>query len=55
MGERIGIAVMSAIAALLPDKYKPMPHDVLAKAMINCIGTPGGTHASRSIRGLAGA
>ena len=55
LGERIGIAVMSAIAALLPDKYKPMPHDVLAKAMINCIGTPGGTHASRSIRGLAGA
>lgn len=54
-GERIGIAVMSAIAPLLPDKYKPMPHDVLAKALINCIGTPGGTHAYGTIRALAGA
>ncbi|MBK9146698.1 MAG: hypothetical protein IPM12_02625 [Flavobacteriales bacterium] len=55
LGERIGIAVMSAIAPLLPDKYKPMPHDVLAKALINCIGTSGGTHAYRTIRALAGA
>lgn len=54
-GERIGIAVMSAIAPLLPDKYKPMPHDVLAKALINCIGTTGGTHAYGKIRVLAGA
>lgn len=54
-GERIGIAVMSAIAPLLPDKYKPMPHDVLAKALINSIGTPGGTHAYGKIRALAGA
>lgn len=54
-GERIGIAVMSAIAPLLPDKYKPMPHDVLAKALINSIGTPGGTHAYGTIRALAGA
>lgn len=55
MGERIGIVVMSAIAPLLPDKYKPMPHDVLAKALINCIGSPGGTHTYCAIRALAGA
>lgn len=55
MGERIGIAVMSAIAPLLPDRYKPMPHDVLARALLNCIGTPGGTHTYREIHALAGA
>lgn len=54
-GERIGIAVISAVAPLLPDHYKPMPHDVIAKALLNCIGTPGGTHAYRKIRELAGA
>ncbi|WKZ65463.1 MAG: NAD(P)H-binding protein [Flavobacteriales bacterium] len=54
-GERIGIVVAKALAPLLPDKYKPMPHDVLAKALLNCIGKPGGTHAHRAIRALAGA
>jgi len=34
-GERIGIVVMNAIAPLLPQRYRPMPHDVLAKALIN--------------------
>ena len=53
-GERIGIVVAKALAPLLPDPYKPMPHDVLAKALLNCIGTPGGTHTYRSIRALAG-
>lgn len=52
-GERIGIVVMSLIAPLLPAKYKPMPHDVLAKALLKCIGTPGGTHSYRTIRELA--
>ncbi|MBK8225930.1 MAG: NAD(P)H-binding protein [Flavobacteriales bacterium] len=54
LGERIGIAVMSAIAPLLPDDYEPMAHDALAKALINCVGTPGGTHTYRAIRALAG-
>ncbi|MBK9176396.1 MAG: hypothetical protein IPM46_08650 [Flavobacteriales bacterium] len=53
MGERIGIVVMSVIAPLLPDNYKPMPHEVLAKALLNCIGSPGGTHTYRKIRELA--
>jgi len=53
-GERIGILVMSALAPLLPDKYKPMPHDVLAGALLACIGTSGGTHTYRAIRALAG-
>jgi uncharacterized protein YbjT (DUF2867 family) len=53
-GERIGIVVAKALAPLLPDPYKPMPHDVLGKALLNCIGTPGGTHTYRSIRALAG-
>jgi len=52
-GERIGIVVMSMVAPLLPAKYKPMPHDVLAKALLKCIGTPGGTHTYRAIRELA--
>lgn len=55
IGERVGIAVMSAIAPLLPDRYKPMPHDVLAKALLNCLGMPGGTHKYREILGFADA
>lgn len=37
-GERLGIAVMKAISPLLLggwSDYKPMPHDVLAKALLN--------------------
>ncbi len=52
-GERIGIALMRALAPLLPDRYKPMPHDVLASALLNCFGTPGGTHTYRDILALA--
>ncbi len=52
-GERIGIVVAKALAPLLPAKYKPMPHDVLAKALLNCIGTPGGTHTYSEILRLA--
>lgn len=52
IGERIGVVVMSLIAPLLPAKYKPMPHDVLAKALLKCIGTPGGTHTYSAIREL---
>ena len=35
LGERIGIGVMSAVAPLIPANYRPMPSDVLARAMIN--------------------
>lgn len=34
-GERIGIVVAKAIAPLLPHRYRPMPHDVLARAAVN--------------------
>lgn len=53
IGERIGIAAARLLAPLLPDRYKPMPHDVLARALLNCIGTPGGTHAHGAIVRLA--
>lgn len=38
LGERIGIAVMKVLSPLLLGNwadYKPMPHDVLAKALLN--------------------
>jgi len=53
IGERIGIVAMSVLAPLLPADYKPMPHHILAKALINCIGQPGGTHRYREILRLA--
>ncbi len=50
MGERVGIALGELFSPLLFGslaKYKPMPHDVLAKAMINAaLGTPGTAKAS---------
>jgi len=53
-GERAGIAVMRLISALLPSRYKPMPHDVLAKAMLNSVfASKGGTHQFAAIRALA--
>jgi uncharacterized protein YbjT (DUF2867 family) len=54
LGERAGIAVMRLISALLPSRYKPMPHDVLAKAMLNSVFEPqGGTHLFSAINALA--
>ncbi|MBK6341983.1 MAG: hypothetical protein IPF41_05170 [Flavobacteriales bacterium] len=56
LGERIGIAVMSAIAALLPDKYKPMPTMCWRRPRSTASAPPGGTQCiPASIRGLAGA
>jgi uncharacterized protein YbjT (DUF2867 family) len=53
-GERIGIALMSAIGPLLPMKYKPMPHDVLARALLNSVFDPsGGVHTGAAIHRLA--
>ena len=57
-GERIGIAVMKAIAPLLPQRYRPMPHHVLARAAVNAAITgPMGVHrhTTQGIRQLAGA
>lgn len=54
-GERIGIAVAKVLSPLLPAKYKPMPHDVLAKALLHsCMVAQGGTHSYTRIRELAG-
>ncbi len=52
-GERVGIVVMSAIAPLLPARYRPMPHDVLGRALLNCIGQPSATYTYSGIRALA--
>lgn len=55
LGERIGAMVMKAVAPLLPAKARPMPHDVLAKALLNTVfDTQGGTHSYREIQALAG-
>lgn len=55
LGERIGIAMMTVVAPLLPPRMKPMPHDVLAHALINATGIAiGGTHRYTEIRAMAG-
>lgn len=54
MGERIGIAIMKLFAPLTPDNYKPMPYDVLAKALLHSTGiNTGGTYTFRQIHELA--
>lgn len=59
IGERIGIPLMSLIAPLLRGawaNYRPMPHDVLAKALLHAAqAAEGGTHVHRyaQIRALA--
>jgi uncharacterized protein YbjT (DUF2867 family) len=54
IGERMGIAVMGLFQALLPAKYKPMRHDVLAKALLNACHVPSsGTHSHAGILALA--
>ncbi|MBL8010704.1 MAG: hypothetical protein JNJ64_08855 [Flavobacteriales bacterium] len=56
VGERIGIALTTAVAPLLPDRYRPMPHDVLAKALLQAALHPGtGVHVHHhaAIRRLA--
>ena len=53
-GERIGIAVATALAPLLPARYKPMSHRVLAQALLNAVLVPeGGTHSYTAIHALA--
>lgn len=58
LGERIGIAVATVVAPLLPDRYKPMPHDALAKALLTAAcSKEGGAHVHQysAIRRLASA
>ncbi|HMQ76414.1 MAG TPA: NAD-dependent dehydratase [Flavobacteriales bacterium] len=57
LGERIGIGLMGGLAPLLPDRYKPMPHDVLASALLHAARHPGtGVHVHHhaAIRRMAG-
>lgn len=54
LGERIGIAVMRFFAPVLPKRYRPMPHDVLAQALINATGRDqGGVYTFEAINRLA--
>ncbi len=54
IGERIGIAVMSLISPLMIgslQRYRPMPHDLLAKALIRATDLPvGGTYTFEEIK-----
>jgi len=53
-GERIGIFLGRLFSPLLPAKYKPMPHDMLAQALLNATGIPvGGTHSYTAITEMA--
>jgi uncharacterized protein YbjT (DUF2867 family) len=53
IGERIGIVLGRLFAPLLPTQYRPMPHDVLALALLNATQVPeGGTHAYQAIKDL---
>lgn len=55
LGERIGSVVMRLLAPLLPPKTRPMPHEILAQALLNAVFIPtGGTHSYHAIRKLAG-
>lgn len=54
LGERIGITMGRVLAPLLPARYKPMPNDVLAAALLNAVFVPqGGTHTYAAIRRLS--
>lgn len=54
LGERIGIFLGRLVSPLLPAKYRPMPHDLLALALLNAALDPkGGTHSYAGIKALA--
>jgi len=56
IGERAGIVLARLLSPLLPDRYKPMPHDTLAKALLNAVFDPrSGTHRYGDIFRLAAA
>lgn len=55
IGERMGIAVARVLAPITPERYRPMPHDVLAQALLNAAcSLESGTHTTAAIRRLAG-
>ena len=52
-GESIGIVLGRLFAPLLPERYRPMPHDMLAKALLNSAFIPqGGTRTYKAIRNI---
>lgn len=54
IGERIGIVLGRLFSPLLPARYRPMPHDVLAQALLNATQVSmGGTHAYQAIKELS--
>ncbi len=54
IGERIGIMLGRLFAPLLPARYKPMPYDILAKALLKATQVPkGGTYSYEEILALA--
>lgn len=54
LGERIGIAVTQILSPFIPANYKPMPHDVLAKALLRSTSDlKGGTHRYSGIMAMA--
>ena len=56
LGERIGSVVMKVLAPLLPPRMRPMPHDVLGRALVNSVfDRAGGVHTYKGIRSLAAA
>jgi len=51
MVERIGIAIAKALAPLIPMRYRPMPHDVLAAALLRSVERrTGGTYHYAAIK-----
>ncbi len=53
VGERIGIVMARLLSPLFPARFKPMPHDLLAQAMIRSVDkTPAGTHTYEKIRSM---
>lgn len=53
VGERIGIVVARLLSPVLPARYRPMPHDVLAAALLRSVHrTTSGTYDNSAIRTL---
>lgn len=53
VGERIGIAVARVLSPVLPARYRPMPHDVLAASLLRSVGRhTSGTYDNTAIQSL---
>ncbi len=56
LGERMALACASVVAPMLPDRYRPMPHEVLAAALLYAARRPGTgvqVHHHAAIRRMA--